>query len=646
MLDNSQKIKEYFNLNGFYLRLHLTNQQLSLISYNSNLLNGVKYEKRFTLDEIKKDDKIKNLTIPGLFDLINKKIKENRIMLANAQNNIALILIENVSYNQNTDIQINLIRNDNYYASEYESVLSNVIMNLREENKTMRNELNEIKNLLKNVNKNNIMPNNNAQFAEVKALNNQISNINQNKNILKNKLSPNIPNQLSNTMVGRSSFPIRNALSGPIPVQPNKQAGINQPQINVLINNNKNIEKNTANLSLKDCFNVKYPDYPQVELSQNSFGRIIAYAFNTYHGIFKNINEDKAKIILEHKPNKVIKNGNGDIINPKISYFGIYDGHGGNKCSDFLSQKFDSFLLNSNFLPLYPLQAINEAFVKSEKEFESISFDSQKKLMLDKSGSCVLALLIIDDNCYISYLGDSRGLYSFDSGTQLFQITRDHKPNDPTEKARIEKAGGKIYKDTRLKINGQKVNVNEAIPGLNFPFRVSPGNLSVRLILYINYYIFYIFQVARTIGDLGSKNPLFGGNIGTVISKPCVNKFPLNDKSDFIILGCKFYIINIIYLYLILGDGIFDKLYDDEILHKIWSFKKKGEVYNDIRDVCGKITDGLIKLSMQKQSIDNLSVIFIAFKNFENKMKDPNFEYQANARTKYLKEQYDFNQQI
>ena len=34
---------------------------------------------------------------------------------------------------------------------------------------------------------------------------------------------------------------------------------------------------------------------------------------------------------------------------------------------------------------------------------------------------------------------------------------------------------------------------------------------------------------------------------------------------------------------------------------------------------------------MEKNSVDNVSVIFIAFKNFENKMKDPNFEYTANA---------------
>ena len=85
---------------------------------------------------------------------------------------------------------------------------------------------------------------------------------------------------------------------------------------------------------------------------------------------------------------------------------------------------------------------------------------------------------------------------------------------------------------------------------------------------------------------------------------------------------------------------------NDEILHKIWGYKKKGEVYNDIRELCGKITDGIIKYSMQKQSIDNVSVIFIAFKNFENKMKDPDFEYTTKANTLYLREQFDFSKQI
>ena len=81
-------------------------------------------------------------------------------------------------------------------------------------------------------------------------------------------------------------------------------------------------------------------------------------------------------------------------------------------------------------------------------------------------------------------------------------------------------------------------------------------------------------------------------------------------------------------------------------MYKIWGYKKKGEVHNNIRELCGKITDGIIKYSMLKQSVDNVSVIFIAFKNFENKMKDPDFEYTEKAKTKMVKEQYDFSIQI
>ena len=67
-------------------------------------------------------------------------------------------------------------------------------------------------------------------------------------------------------------------------------------------------------------------------------------------------------------------------------------------------------------------------------------------------------------------------------------------------------------------------------------------------------------------------------------------------------------------------------------MHKIWESKKKGQVYNDIHQLCAKIVDAIIKYSMEKDSSDNVSVIFIAFKNFENKMKDPNFVYTAKAK--------------
>ena len=79
-------------------------------------------------------------------------------------------------------------------------------------------------------------------------------------------------------------------------------------------------------------------------------------------------------------------------------------------------------------------------------------------------------------------------------------------------------------------------------------------------------------------------------------------------------------------------------------MNKIWTFKKKGESITDIHQLCAKITDAIIKFSMEKQSVDNVSVIFIAFKNFENKMKDINFEYKQQTTCQDLADNYDLSE--
>ena len=476
MINGAQKIKEFFNLYGYYLRLHLTNQQLSLISYNSNLLDGIKYESKDNIEEIKKNENVKNLTVDDLYELITSKIKENKFMIKNEQNILKIILYNNIQNNSSKEIEFNLFPNNKEYISEYENVLSNIIINLREENKLLKNEINEIK---KFINFNN---SNNTKFAEVKLLKSKPQNVNNNINISQsqNLLNNSISNKISNNH--KLPAPIKKTISGPMPEQKenlmkNKNM-INQAQLNIL--------KNLENLNIESLANIKYQDYPKVELSPKSFGKIIAYGVNSYHGIFKKNNEDRTKVILDSKLNKTINNSYGEPIIPNISFFAIYDGHGGNKCSDFLYDKFHTLLFNSTSFPIYTLQAIYDAFMKSEKEFESLSFDPQRGVMLDKSGSCALSALFINEWCFMSYLGDSRALYSYDSGKQLFQITRDQKPNDIIEKSRIERAGGRIFKDTRLKINGEKIHVNEqACPGIVFPFRVVPGNLSVSIYIII-----------------------------------------------------------------------------------------------------------------------------------------------------------------
>ena len=95
---------------------------------------------------------------------------------------------------------------------------------------------------------------------------------------------------------------------------------------------------------------------------------------------------------------------------------------------------------------------------------------------------------IINDVLFAINLGDSRALYSYDTGKYLYQITRDHKPNDEIEKKRIENAGGKVFYANFTIVNGQKVVLKEEQfgPGFTFPWRVLPGGLAVSFYILIN----------------------------------------------------------------------------------------------------------------------------------------------------------------
>ena len=61
-------VKEYFDLNGHYLRLSfINNKDIHIISYNTTLLNGIKYETLIKSEEITQKAQGKN------FSIYNKK---------------------------------------------------------------------------------------------------------------------------------------------------------------------------------------------------------------------------------------------------------------------------------------------------------------------------------------------------------------------------------------------------------------------------------------------------------------------------------------------------------------------------------------------------------------------------------------------
>jgi hypothetical protein len=101
--------------------------------------------------------------------------------------------------------------------------------------------------------------------------------------------------------------------------------------------------QNNTPISLKNL-SLPVPGYEKSKHSVKQMHIIRAYAANTHQGIIRTYNEDRVSIILN-----IIKpvSFQGDYW-PKCSFFGIYDGHGGSGCADFLRDNLHQYVLFIN----------------------------------------------------------------------------------------------------------------------------------------------------------------------------------------------------------------------------------------------------------------------------------------------------------
>ena len=268
-----------------------------------------------------------------------------------------------------------------------------------------------------------------------------------------------------------------------------------------------------------EIIDLPFNNFEPSKTSSKSMGKIRAYGANTYQGLVRNYNEDRVSIIINmNKP----KNFNKKYW-PKTSFFGIYDGHGGAKCADFLRDSLHKLILNDENYPENVSEAIKSGFLKAENEFlNNYALDKNNNMnIVDRSGSCAIVIIIVDTKIYIANVGDSRGVLSLNNGNEYLVITEDHKPNNEKEKNRIIQSGGQVYQ-TQTPISGAENDIlNDQI--LLGPYRVLPGRLSV----------------SRTIGDIEAKSIQFGGNPNVVIPYPDIYYYDLEkDNIDFLILGC------------------------------------------------------------------------------------------------------------
>lgn len=115
-------------------------------------------------------------------------------------------------------------------------------------------------------------------------------------------------------------------------------------------------------------------------------------------------------------------------------------------------------------------------------------------------------------------------------------------------------------------------------------------------------------SVTRTFGDIEAKHPDLGGNPNCVIATPDIRAFKISKDHDFIVLA---------------SDGIYDKLENEEICKSIYLTRENTRTTN-IHDFLGEAVDNVLKLALSHKTLDNITVVIIAFDNFKNTIFEKN----------------------
>lgn len=189
-------------------------------------------------------------------------------------------------------------------------------------------------------------------------------------------------------------------------------------------------------------------------------------------------------------------------------------------------------------------------------------------------GSCVSAVWIHDNKSerhfITSNIGDCRAVLSRNSSA--VDLSRDHKPNDPYEKARIESVGGVVIWDGIRERNG------EPVPGTGV-YRVN-GRLSL----------------SRAIGDRAERP--------AVSADPEITIITMTQDDEFVVVAT---------------DGLWDVLSSADVVALVHSLMESDGVEGD------QIVQLLVEEALRRGSNDNITVIIIWLKPLMNQhgLSDP-----------------------
>ncbi|KFO55970.1 Integrin-linked kinase-associated serine/threonine phosphatase 2C, partial [Corvus brachyrhynchos] len=245
----------------------------------------------------------------------------------------------------------------------------------------------------------------------------------------------------------------------------------------------------------------------------------------------------------------------------RVSYFAVFDGHGGVRASKFAAQN-----LHQNLIKKFPKgevasvektvkRCLLDTFKHTDEEFLKQA-SSQKPAW--KDGSTATCVLAVDNILYIANLGDSRAIlcrYNEESQKHTaLSLSKEHNPTQYEERMRIQKAGGNV-RDGR---------------------------------------VLGVLEVSRSIGDGQYKRC-------GVISVPDIKRCQLTHNDRFILIAC---------------DGLFKVFTPEEAVNFIVSCledkniqMREGKLEADARyeAACNRLANKAV----QRGSADNVTVMVV-----------------------------------
>lgn len=231
------------------------------------------------------------------------------------------------------------------------------------------------------------------------------------------------------------------------------------------------------------------------------------------------------------------------------SFFAVFDGHAGARVSAHCAEHLLECIMGTEeFRAADVIKGIRSGFLSLDDRMRELPELASGE---DKSGSTAVCALISPAQVFVANCGDSRAVLCR-SGHPAFS-TRDHKPILPSEKERIQRAGGTVMI--------QRVN----------------GSLAV----------------SRALGDYEYKNVEGRGPCEQLVSpEPEVFVKDRDEENDeFLVLAC---------------DGIWDVMTNEDLCDFV---RSRLAITDDLE----AITNQVIDTCLYKGSRDNMSIVLVTF---------------------------------